>query len=109
MRVYSSTDENALVARTRTGDDGSYRVRAGSLEAGTYRVLFSVDDWWESADSWSTATDVAISAGQSARLDADGTWTLAGMVGGDPETATEFLADFLGGFPVDAGDVTLDS
>jgi hypothetical protein len=25
----------------------------------------------------------------------DGTWTFAGMVGGDPETATEFLLDFL--------------
>ena len=30
VRVYSSTEENALVARTRTGEDGSYRVRAGS-------------------------------------------------------------------------------
>jgi Carboxypeptidase regulatory-like domain len=70
VRVYSSTDENALVARTRTGEDGSYRVRAGSLAEGTYRVRFSADHWWEDADSWSTATDVAISTGQSTRLDA---------------------------------------
>jgi hypothetical protein len=63
------TDENALVARTRTGEDGSYRVRAGSLAEGTYRVRFSADRWWEDA-LWSTATDVAISTGQSTRLDA---------------------------------------
>jgi hypothetical protein len=56
VRVYSSTEENVLVARTRTGEDGSYQVRAGSLGEGTYRVRFSIDDWWESGDSWGTAT-----------------------------------------------------
>jgi hypothetical protein len=70
VRVYSSTDENVLVARTRTGEDGSYRLRTGSLAEGTYRVLFSTDRWWQDGDSWSTATDVAVSAGQPARLDA---------------------------------------
>jgi hypothetical protein len=70
VRVYSSTEGNVLVARTRTGEDGSYRVRAGSLGEGTYRVLFSADHWWQDGDSWSTATDVAVSADQPARLDA---------------------------------------
>lgn len=70
VRVYSSTEENVLVARTRTGEDGSYRVRTGSLAEGTYRVRFSTDRWWQNGDSWSTATDVAVSAGQPARLDA---------------------------------------
>jgi hypothetical protein len=70
VRVYSSTEEDVLVARARTGEDGSYQVRAGSLGEGTYRVRFSVDHWWEDADSWGTATDVAVSAGQPARLDA---------------------------------------
>jgi hypothetical protein len=37
----------------------------------------------------------------------DGTWTLAGMVGGDPDTATEFLAEFTAGPHVPAGDITL--
>ena len=69
VRVYLSTDENVLVARTRTGDDGSYRLRASSLAEGTYRVRFSADRWWQDGDSWSTATDVAISAGQPTRLD----------------------------------------
>lgn len=59
-----------MVARTRTGEDGSYRVRAGALAEGTYRVLFSADHWWQDSDSWSTATDVAVSAGRPARLDA---------------------------------------
>ena len=70
VRVYSSTEENALVARTRTGEDGSYRVRTGSVPEGTYRVLFSTGSWWDDGDSWSTATDVAVSAGQPVRLDA---------------------------------------
>jgi Carboxypeptidase regulatory-like domain len=70
VRVYSSTEENVLVARARTGEDGTYRVRVGSLAEGTYRVRFSADDWWQDGDSWSTATDVAVSAGQPARLDA---------------------------------------
>ena len=69
VRVYSSTEET-VVARARTGEDGSYRVRVGLLPGGTYRVRFSVDDWWEDGDSWSTATDVAVSAGEPARLDA---------------------------------------
>jgi Carboxypeptidase regulatory-like domain len=69
VRVYSSTEET-VVARARTGEDGSYRVRAGSLAGGTYRVRFSFDHWWEDGDSWSTATDVAVSAGEPARLDA---------------------------------------
>jgi 5-hydroxyisourate hydrolase-like protein (transthyretin family) len=63
VRVYSSTEEDVVVARTRTGEDGSYRVRAGSLGEGTYRVRFSTDHWWEDGDSWGTATDVAVSAG----------------------------------------------
>ena len=70
VRVYSSTEENVLVARTRTGEDGSYRVRTGSLPEGTYRVLLSTGHWWEDGDSWSTATDVTASAAQPARLDA---------------------------------------
>ena len=70
VRVYSSTDENVLVARARTGEDGSYRVRTGSLPEGTYRVLFSTGHWWQDADSWSTATDVTASAARPARLDA---------------------------------------
>jgi hypothetical protein len=70
VRVYSSTEENVLVARTRTGEDGSYRVRTGSLPEGTYRVLFSTGYWWEDGDSWSTATVVTASADQPARLDA---------------------------------------
>jgi hypothetical protein len=70
VRVYSSTEENVLVARTRTGEDGSYRVHTGSLAEGTYRVLFSTGHWWQNGDSWSTATDVAVSADQPARLDA---------------------------------------
>jgi hypothetical protein len=70
VRVYSSSEENVLVARARTGQDGSYRVRAGSLGEGTYRVLFSADHWWQDGDSWGTATDVAVSADQPARLDA---------------------------------------
>jgi hypothetical protein len=70
VRVYSSTEENVLVARARTGEDGSYRVRAGALAEGTYRVRFSADHWWQDGDSWGTATDVAVSAGQPARLDA---------------------------------------
>jgi hypothetical protein len=37
----------------------------------------------------------------------DGTVTLAGMVNGDPATATEFLAEFTAGTPVDVGDITL--
>jgi hypothetical protein len=37
----------------------------------------------------------------------DGTWTFAGMVGGDPDTATEFLAEFTAGTPVPVGDITL--
>jgi hypothetical protein len=37
----------------------------------------------------------------------DGTWTLAGMVNGDPTTATEFLAEFTAGTPVEVGDITL--
>ena len=69
VRVYSSTDENVLVARTRTGADGSYRIRAGSLAEGTYRVLFSTDHWWQDGHSWSTATDVTVAAGQPVRLD----------------------------------------
>ncbi len=69
VRVYSFTEENVVVARARTGEDGSYRVRAGSLGEGTYRVLFSTDHWWQDADSWSTATDVEVSANQPARLD----------------------------------------
>jgi Carboxypeptidase regulatory-like domain len=70
VRVYSSTEENVVVARARTGEDGSYRVRSGSLGEGRYRVRFSTDRWWEDGDSWGTATDVAVSAGQPARLDA---------------------------------------
>jgi Carboxypeptidase regulatory-like domain len=70
VRVYSSTEENVLVARTRTGEDGSYRLRTGSLAEGTYRVLFSTGHWWQDGDSWSTAHDVVVSAGQPARLDA---------------------------------------
>jgi hypothetical protein len=31
VRVYSSTEENVLVAHARTGEDGTYRVRAGLL------------------------------------------------------------------------------
>jgi len=69
VRVYSSTEENVLVARTRTGEDGSYRVRSGSLAEGTYRVLFSSGHWWEDGDSWSSAADVTVSADQPARLD----------------------------------------
>jgi hypothetical protein len=69
VRVYSSTDENVLVTRIRTGEDGTYRRRAGSLAEGTYRVRFSADHWWQDGDSWGTATDVAASAGQPARLD----------------------------------------
>jgi hypothetical protein len=37
----------------------------------------------------------------------DGTATLAGMVNGDPATATEFLAEFTAGTPVPVGDITL--
>jgi hypothetical protein len=70
VRVYSSTEENVVVARARTGEDGTYRVRTGTLREGTYRVRFSADHWWQDGDSWSTATDVAVSAGQPARLDA---------------------------------------
>jgi Carboxypeptidase regulatory-like domain len=70
VRVYSSTEEDVLVARARTGADGTYRVRAGLLAEGTYRVRFSTDHWWENGDSWSTARDVAVSAGQPSRLDA---------------------------------------
>jgi hypothetical protein len=33
-------------------------------------VRFSTDRWWQDGDSWGTATDVAVSAGQPARLDA---------------------------------------
>jgi hypothetical protein len=40
------------------------------LAEGTYRVRFSTDRWWQDGDSWGTATDVAVSAGQPARLDA---------------------------------------
>ena len=81
VRVYSSTDENVLVARARTGEDGSYRIRRGSLEAGTYRVRFSTDHWWENGDSWSTATDVTVAAGQPARLDAAVVPTMATVWG----------------------------
>jgi hypothetical protein len=70
VRVYSSSEENVLVARTRTGEDGTYRLRTGSLAEGTYRLRFSADNWWHDGDSWGTATDVAVSAGQPARLDA---------------------------------------
>lgn len=70
VRVHSSTDESVVVARARTGEDRSYRVRAGSLAEGTYRVLFSTDHWWQDGDSWSTATDGTVSAGRPARLDA---------------------------------------
>jgi hypothetical protein len=70
VRVYSSTEENVVVARARSGEDGSYRVRAGSLAGGTYRVRFSADQWWQDGNSWSTATDVTLSADEPARLDA---------------------------------------
>jgi hypothetical protein len=36
----------------------------------------------------------------------DGTWTLAGMVNGHPDTATEFPLVALGEFP-NVGDITL--
>lgn len=69
VRVYSSTEETVL-ARGRTGEDGTYRFQAGSLPAGTYRVVFSADHWWESGTSWDTATDVTISSGEVVELDA---------------------------------------
>ena len=68
VRVYSSTEET-VVARGRTGEDGVYRFREGSLSAGTYRVVFSGDHWWENGTSWDTATDVTVSTAQPARLD----------------------------------------
>jgi hypothetical protein len=80
VRVYSSTEET-VVARARTGEDGSYRVRAGLLAGGTYRVRFSADHWWQDGDSWSTATDVAVAAGQPAHLDAALVPTMAAVWG----------------------------
>lgn len=74
VRVYSSTEETVL-ARGRTGEDGTYRFQAGSLPAGTYRVVFSADHWWESGTSWDTATDVG--GGRRTRR-------LAGTDDGDP-------------------------
>ena len=69
VRVYSSSEES-VVARAHTGEDGTYRIRSGSLAEGTYRVEFSVGHWWEDADTWDTARDVPVSAGSPARLDA---------------------------------------
>jgi hypothetical protein len=68
VRVYSSTEET-VVARGRTAEDGVYRFHEGALDAGTYRVVFSGDHWWENGTSWDTATDVTVSAAQPARLD----------------------------------------
>jgi 5-hydroxyisourate hydrolase-like protein (transthyretin family) len=68
VRVYSSTEET-VVARGRTGEDGVYQFQEGALGAGTYRVVFSGDHWWESGTSWDTATDMKVSAAQPARLD----------------------------------------
>jgi hypothetical protein len=54
--------------------------------------------------------DLLIYPEQSHRLlvvGPDGTATLAGMVDGDPATATEFRAEILGG--IHAGDIVLDS
>jgi len=70
VAVYSSTDEDVVVARTRTDDDGSYRVHSGALAAGTYRVRFSAAHWWQEGETWSDATDVVVSNGASAQLDA---------------------------------------
>jgi hypothetical protein len=36
VRVYSSTEENVLVVRTRTGEDGSYRCARAPWPEGTY-------------------------------------------------------------------------
>ena len=69
VRVYSSSEET-VVARARTGEDGTYRIRTGSLPEGTYRVEFSVGQWWEDAGTWDTARDVSVSVGSPAQLDA---------------------------------------
>jgi Carboxypeptidase regulatory-like domain len=61
-----------------TGADGAFRL--GGLAAIYYKLLVTGPD---------------------------GTWMLAGMVNGDPATATEFLAEFTLGTPVDVGDITL--
>jgi hypothetical protein len=63
---------------TTTGADGAFRLV--SLEQRAYKLLV---------------------------VGPDGTGTLAGMVNGDPATATEFEAEFTGGTRVDVGDITL--
>jgi hypothetical protein len=55
---------------TTTGADGAFRLV--SLEPRGYKLLV---------------------------IGPDGTWTLAGMVNGDPATATEFEAPFTGELP----------
>jgi hypothetical protein len=45
VRVYSSTDES-VVARGRTGDDGTYRFTSAALPDGTYRAPRRWPAWW---------------------------------------------------------------
>jgi hypothetical protein len=78
LAVPSRTPVPPKVDEATTGADGTFLL--GGLNGGFYRLLM---------------------------IGPNGAWTLAGMVNGDPATATEFLAEFFDGIPIPVGDITL--
>jgi hypothetical protein len=78
LAVPSRTPVPPKLEEASTGADGTFLL--GGLRGGFYKLFI---------------------------IGPDGTWTLAGMVNGDPATATEFETEFFDGIPIDVGDLTL--
>ena len=95
VELYDDVTES-LVATTDTDQDGRYRFRDSTIDAGTYRLRIN-GRWWQDADGWADATPVVADPDTPAAADAStvAAATLTGQIvdhTGTPLTGIVVLA-----------------